>query len=68
MHSMLPLWQAPQAWLRLLVNDGQLLDQKSLQNLMCANWATCEAVRAAWSSGACAWTGWCVHFKIYCST
>ncbi len=35
---------APEAWLRLLVDDKELLDDRSLQNLMATSWAVCEAV------------------------
>jgi hypothetical protein len=35
---------APEAWLQLLVNNKDLLDVKSLQNLMCASWSVCRAV------------------------
>jgi hypothetical protein len=36
--------QAPKSWLRLLVDDNRFLDGKSLQILMAASWAVCEAV------------------------
>ncbi len=40
--------KAPKSWLRLLVDrrddSSKLLDEKSLQNLMAASWAVCEAV------------------------
>jgi hypothetical protein len=39
--SRMPLWEAPEAWLRLLVNgDDLMLD---LPEIMSANWAMCEA-------------------------
>ncbi len=40
----MPLWDAPQTWLQLLVNDEELLDLRSLQRLMSASWAMCRAV------------------------
>ena len=41
--SMMPLWEAPEAWLRLLVNHWQNLGSHDLVNLMSVNWAMCEA-------------------------
>ncbi len=40
----MPLAEAPEPWLQLLVNNEELLDEKSTQNLMCASWAMCTAV------------------------
>jgi hypothetical protein len=40
----MPLAHAPEPWLQLLVNDEDLLGEKSLQNLMCASWAICRVV------------------------
>jgi hypothetical protein len=40
----MPLAEAPEVWLQLLLNDKELLDIKSLQSLMCANVEVCKAV------------------------
>jgi hypothetical protein len=41
---MMPLAEAPEPWLQLLVNHTELLDVMSLQSLMSASWAMCRAV------------------------
>jgi hypothetical protein len=38
------LEQAPKPWLQLLLDDKELLDNQSLQNLMATSWTVCEAV------------------------
>jgi hypothetical protein len=40
----LPLWDAPPPWLRLLVNNPQLLTASDLTNLMSTSWTMCKAV------------------------
>jgi hypothetical protein len=40
----MPLAEAPEPWLQLLVNNEELLDVKSLQILMSASWAMCKTV------------------------
>jgi hypothetical protein len=41
-RSMMPLWQAPEAWLQLLVNREEF--GADLPKLMSVSWAMCEAV------------------------
>ncbi len=43
-RCMMPLAEAPEPWLQLLVNNRDLLDVKSLQKLMSASWANCKSV------------------------
>jgi hypothetical protein len=38
----MPLWQTPEAWLQLLVNQEDF--GNALPRLMSVNWAMCEAV------------------------
>jgi hypothetical protein len=38
----MPLWEAPESWLRLLVNRDDLII--FLPEIMSANWAMCEVV------------------------
>ncbi len=40
----MPLAEAPEPWLQLLVNNDELLDMQSLQSWMSTNWAICRAV------------------------
>jgi hypothetical protein len=54
---MMPLWEAPEAWLRLLVNQDDFI--ADLVNFVSVNWAMCEAALRCMDRRRLAIKVWC---------